>query len=462
MGQISTQTEQARENARKSNGEFGSYDSGESGASLPAMMDEGEQAYNDLTDDERAGWEAWREMTGKSEETVMGPAKVNDIADFKNHYLASSDDEFLPDGETARRLGLSADSSEANDQWGEMVSAGTVETHTDEDGTVHSFAHPHLARTLNDNQQSTQSAQPQKHSQVYTTRDEAIQRQIVEPLGDEGNSIDDETLDCIADDVLEYHTEYDDQGNQRLDKSGFVQKVDTDQFWESVQRHVHEDEEVEEPDLDHIYPDFDDFTISSQDAVRMSGLESLQHGEIYWDDSQAFSSGKPDGHSDSVGFEARGEFADIETDYLTDELREAVNKHSGGRELRIANYSDHASHSQVGERAQFVSVSLNDAERTAVIDHLNRDDPEEFNEDLVDFWSDGDPKGADNTFGFVSTHKEWNRVSDAVREVAPDAAHALSTAEDLRRDVNACFESEVEQMNSDEWKKEEAQRRNEF
>src|SRR5699024_6716517 len=106
------------------------------------------------------------------------------------------------------------------------------------------------------------------------------------------------------------------------------------------------------------------------------------------------------------------------TDYLSEELAERVNRHSGGRELAIANYSNWSSREQTGEANQFVSVSLNEAERTAVVDYLDQETGDEFSEELVGFWENGDPQGADQTFGFTSVKREWDTVSDAVRQRA--------------------------------------------
>lgn len=385
MSNVNAQAEQARETARQTDGKFGSWEAEESGVSLASTLDVGDQAYDDLTPDEQDAWHAWREMTGKSEETVVGQAQAEDIAEFKKHHLASGSDDGLPSMETARRLGLSSDEQEALHQWDEMVSAGTIEQHhDDETGEFHSFAHPHLARTMGAGGQALAPA----------------------------DSDDDD--------------------------------LDLEEGWEDIE------------------PDFDDYTFRSQDAVMQGGLSSLQHGEIYWDQEQAFASASEVGRSGSVGFDARGGFDEVETDYLPEDLAERVQRHAGGRELNIASYSPSTSRTQCGENNQFVSVSLNEAERNAVVDHLNNQDKEEFNEDLVDYWEAGEPAQANRTFGFVSPKREWDRVSEAVRERAPDAAHALETAEDLRREANKSFEAEVDHMNSDGWKKEEARRRNGF
>lgn len=106
--------------------------------------DAGQATYGALDEEEQQAWHAWREMTGKADETVVGPAKAADIADFKDHYLASSPDDTLPTMQISQRLGLSSDEQDAVHQWDEMVSCGEIEQHQDEAGTFHSFAHTNL------------------------------------------------------------------------------------------------------------------------------------------------------------------------------------------------------------------------------------------------------------------------------------------------------------------------------
>lgn len=393
MSNLSTQAEQARESARKSDGKFGEWQAGESEASLPSG-DAGQQAYDNLTVEEQDAWHAWREMTGKSEETVIGDAQARDIADFKQHYLGTFDEDRGPQlKQVAESVGIQTEDRsivDVENDVEERVSSGLIETHYDEDtGDTHCFAHPHLAQALSAG-------------------------------GGSGSSLPPTAVGTGDDDDF-----------------------DPEEGWEDIE------------------PDFDDFTLRSHDAVMAGGLANLQYGEIYWDNEQAYSSASPEGESGSVAFEAHGGFDEVETAYLPEELAERVQKHSGGRELSISNYSPSYSRTQCGNDNQFVSVDLNDAERTAVIDYLDSQDDEEFNSELVDFWSDGDPQTMDGTFGFVNPKKEWDRVSEAVRERAPDAAHALETAEDLRREANKSFEAEVDYMHTEEWQKDEARRRNE-
>lgn len=192
-----------------------------------------------------------------------------------------------------------------------------------------------------------------------------------------------------------------------------------------------------------------------------AGLSNLQYGDIYWDHEQAYSSASEEGRSGALGFDARGSFSDVEAEHLPEDLVEQVQR-SGDRNLSIASYSPSYSRTQCGESNQFVSVELNEAERNAVVDHLDGENPDEFNEDLVHFWSAGDPAQMDGTFGLNNPKKAWDSVSDAVRERAPQAAYALETAEDLRRQANKSFEAEVDYVNSDDFKKEGARQQAEL
>lgn len=382
------------EQARKSNGEFGSYESGESGVTLLTHYDTGEQAYGELTSDEQAAWHAWREMTGKSEETVAGQAKADDIAEFKQHYLGTFDEDAGPPlKQVAESVGIqTSDRSivDVENDVQERISSGMVETYTDEEtGDTHCFAHPHLAQAL-------------------------------AAGGGYSSSLPPTAVDTGDDDDF-----------------------DPEEGWEGIE------------------PDFDDYTFRSQDGVMRAGLSNLHYGEIYWDNEQAFSSASEEGRSGALSFDARGGFDEVEIDYLPEDLAERV-QHHGDRNLSIASHSPSYSRTQCGEDNQFVSVELNEAEHNAVVDYLDGENPDEFNDDLVHYWSAGEPAQMDRTFGLTNPKKAWDDVSEAVRERAPNAAHGLETAEDLRREANKSFEAEVAHMHSDAWKKEEARLRNEF
>lgn len=392
MSNLSTQAEQARESARKSDGKFGEWQAGESEASLPSG-DVGQQAYDNLTVEEQDAWHAWREMTGKSEETVIGDAQARDIADFKQHYLGTFDEDRGPQlKQVAESVGIQTEDRsivDVDNDVEERVSSGLIETHYDEDtGDTHCFAHPHLAQALSAG-------------------------------GGSGSSLPPTAVGTGDDDDF-----------------------DPEEGWEDIE------------------PDFDDFTLRSHDAVMAGGLANLQYEEIYWDNEQAYASASEEGRSGALGFDARGSFDEVEADYLSEELAERVGRH-GDRNLSIASYSPSYSRTQCGEDNQFVSVELNEAEHNAVVDYLDGENPDEFNEDLVHYWSAGEPAQMDRTFGLTNPKKAWDDVSEAVRERAPNAAHALETAEDLRREANKSFEAEVEYMHTEEWQKDEARRRNE-
>ena len=79
---------------------------------------------------------------------------------------------------------------------------------------------------------------------TYTTKTEAIEREIIEPLGDYANEY---MINAIADEVLEW---VDGRGANPdhpnaiwLPAQGFRLAVDTDEFWEVVQRHAVDGEE---------------------------------------------------------------------------------------------------------------------------------------------------------------------------------------------------------------------------
>lgn len=70
---------------------------------------------------------------------------------------------------------------------------------------------------------------------TYTTRDEAILREIIEPLGDYASQHD---TDAIAEEVLSYYDGRDDEGTIHLDCAGFYLSATTDAFWAAVERHA--------------------------------------------------------------------------------------------------------------------------------------------------------------------------------------------------------------------------------
>lgn len=65
---------------------------------------------------------------------------------------------------------------------------------------------------------------------TYTTREEAVQREIIEPLGEYAAEHD---VEAIADEVLYWHDEIREDGNIWLPGCGFRLNKDVD-FWEVV------------------------------------------------------------------------------------------------------------------------------------------------------------------------------------------------------------------------------------
>lgn len=76
---------------------------------------------------------------------------------------------------------------------------------------------------------------------TYTTRDEAINREIVEPIenGDVDDAYAEYDIDALADDLLYWHTEYDEDGNELLNYCGFrLREIESDDFWDLVLDHA--------------------------------------------------------------------------------------------------------------------------------------------------------------------------------------------------------------------------------
>lgn len=79
---------------------------------------------------------------------------------------------------------------------------------------------------------------------LYTTRNDAIAREIVSPIEDGGeieNAYDQFDIDAIADEVLEYVDGYDSEQNAYfLNRQGFRlrEDIEADDFWDSAMRHA--------------------------------------------------------------------------------------------------------------------------------------------------------------------------------------------------------------------------------
>lgn len=210
-----------------------------------------------------------------------------------------------------------------------------------------------------------------------------------------------------------------------------------------------------EDDLAGIEPDQDDYEIASEDAVRMSGLESMQSGDVYWNQETADFYPK-----DGLGFDASGSFEDVDEEYLTEALSARVTAIASSdpeRRLHIKPYA-RGNDSWAAERNQFISVSLTDAERADVAAQMT-EDGEEFVEEQIGGWEQGAPAYLDDTFG-GGTRVMWDNVSAAVRKTSPAATEALDTAAALREDACGGFQSDCHHIGTDEWRRDQWDARN--
>ncbi|MGY0887130.1 hypothetical protein ACW675_07245 [Corynebacterium aurimucosum] len=69
---------------------------------------------------------------------------------------------------------------------------------------------------------------------LYSRRDEAILREIIEPLGETANEFD---IDAIADEMIDWHDDYNAKGEINVNRSGFHIKEGAD-LWEIIERHT--------------------------------------------------------------------------------------------------------------------------------------------------------------------------------------------------------------------------------
>lgn len=69
---------------------------------------------------------------------------------------------------------------------------------------------------------------------MYSRRDEAIQREIIEPLGEAANEFD---IDAIADEMIDWRDDYNAKGEINVNRSGFHIKEGAD-LWEIIERHA--------------------------------------------------------------------------------------------------------------------------------------------------------------------------------------------------------------------------------
>lgn len=72
---------------------------------------------------------------------------------------------------------------------------------------------------------------------TYTTRSEAVLREVIEPIEATGEASRDEyDIEAIADEVLEY-----DPAFGHIQDAGYSLKFDVDDFWDVVRRHEREE-----------------------------------------------------------------------------------------------------------------------------------------------------------------------------------------------------------------------------
>lgn len=69
---------------------------------------------------------------------------------------------------------------------------------------------------------------------TYSRHDEAVQREILEPLGEYAKEFD---TDAIADEMIVWHDEYNAKGKINVNRSGFRIKEGAD-LWEIIERHA--------------------------------------------------------------------------------------------------------------------------------------------------------------------------------------------------------------------------------
>jgi len=72
----------------------------------------------------------------------------------------------------------------------------------------------------------------------YTTRDEAIAREIVEPIENGTATADEFDIEAIAEETLAFKVDHDEHGNELVLTAGYEQIVDADEFWTVVARHA--------------------------------------------------------------------------------------------------------------------------------------------------------------------------------------------------------------------------------
>lgn len=197
-------------------------------------------------------------------------------------------------------------------------------------------------------------------------------------------------------------------------------------------------------------PDDVDFNDAAESAVLLAGLGNFVHhtGAPYWDNIAA--------PADSIGLHGSIKLADVDTAYLPADIGGEIAALAGDNADRTLSYGMMRHDGLAREDAALISVTLTDDEQAAVAAVL-REEGEMFTEDLVGFWSRGEPGAADRMFGFASPAAEWERVASAVRRAAPEAAQVRDVAVKLRLLAGEAFAAESQYIVSDDWKTDRAE-----
>lgn len=185
-------------------------------------------------------------------------------------------------------------------------------------------------------------------------------------------------------------------------------------------------------------PGQDDYEVAASDAVTMAGLSGIDVTEF-------------DAYRETIGFEGAIDIADIDIEMAPDDLapliRDVIDDQGANGALKFASW--HPRSTDIVDRLW--STELSDDERAIVLDHLDLDNPDEFNAAILQYWENGDPKGADRDFGLVNLTKEWKRIGNGVAAACPSAKARLDLAKGLSDAVASNWASECEYLGSDEW-----------
>ena len=212
--------------------------------------------------------------------------------------------------------------------------------------------------------------------------------------------------------------------------------------------------------IEPVEPDEVDYTHAAEGALTSVGFDKgrFDHSQLYW---------ATDGREqDRLGINGRILIDEIEADYLSEEMAaelQAVRAvpFAGDIELRYTTWA-RGNGGLTDERAQFISVDLDDETRQVVADHL-RANGEMFTEDMVRYWANNDPAGMQTCFDFVSLRQEWDKVGAAVEACLSDGddagpGQALRLARALRAEAARTYSDECDNyIGSDQWQADRAE-----